>query len=151
MKVNGKHAVWRIENLWKDEVARVGARKASVVSTLFKMIRDRFLIAMTLCILFNTLSIVRSVTIRARGGLLSLSCQKILHRQNSNISVGELVTLCANDGQRVYDALRMSVHIFGGLPPIIGAVYSVYLLGPWGLFGYVIFFGFFPIQVCYNT
>jgi len=31
---------------------------------------------------------------------------------------------------------------------ICGVVYSVFLLGPWGLLGFFIFLLFFPIQVC---
>jgi len=57
--------------------------------------------------------------------------------------------MCANDGKRIYIAVQYVVFASGIIPPLGSAVYSYYLLGFWGLFGYAIFFSLFPIQVTY--
>jgi len=44
-------------------VATAGIEKASVVTSILKMIGDRFFIASLLCIIYNTLSVIRSVSI----------------------------------------------------------------------------------------
>jgi len=59
----------------------------------------------------------------------------------------QLVNLCANDGQRLYDAIQHGPFLFSVLPVIGATVYAGYLLGPWGIFGFVIFFAFIPFQV----
>lgn len=60
------------------------------------------------------------------------------------------MNLCANDGQRIYDAITYSSFLFSLIPTIGAAVYSGFLLGVWGLVGFAIFFGFVPIQVSEN-
>ena len=57
------------------------------------------------------------------------------------------MNLCANDGQRLYDACMMGVFALGGIASVAGAGYAVYLLGAWGILGFVVFFLFLPIQV----
>jgi len=67
----------------------------------------------------------------------------------------QVINLCANDGDRLLYLCRDSVAVTGMVGCICGVVYSMFLLGPWGLLGFVVFFLFFPIQVCfivkYNT
>lgn len=41
----------------------------------------------------------------------------------------------------------MGVFALGGLASVAGAGYAVYLLGAWGVLGFVVFFLFLPIQV----
>jgi len=59
----------------------------------------------------------------------------------------QLVSLCANDGQRLYDAVQYGPFVFSVIPVIGATVYAGYLLGPWGIFGFVIFFAFIFFQV----
>jgi len=60
----------------------------------------------------------------------------------------QVINLCANDGDRLLYLCRDSVAVTGMVGCICGVVYSMYLLGPWGLLGFFVFFLFFPIQVC---
>jgi len=59
----------------------------------------------------------------------------------------QLVSLCANDGQRLYDAVQFGPFVFSAIPVIGATVYAGYLLGPWGIFGFFIFFAFIFFQV----
>ncbi|XP_067948420.1 ATP-binding cassette sub-family C member 5-like [Watersipora subatra] len=88
-----------------------------------------------------------TAAVRVRGGVLAVAFKKILHQQIQSKSVGELVNLCANDGQRLFDATMLGVFSLGALTSIIGAAYSIYLLGAWGILGFVTFFSFLPVQV----
>ncbi|KAF6038709.1 ABCC5 [Bugula neritina] len=88
--------------------------------------------------------------IRVRSGVLSLVLKKILLRRSQNASVGNLVSLCANDGQRLYDAVQFGPFVVSVIPVIGATVYAGYLLGPWGIFGFVIFFAFIFFQVNYT-
>jgi len=54
--------LYSIKDCWNNEVASHGAEKASVVRAIFRMIRDRFILVLTLSILFNSISIVRVVS-----------------------------------------------------------------------------------------
>jgi len=62
----------------------------------------------------------------------------------------QLVNLCANDVQRLYDALLYSGFLFSIIPAVGVTVYTAYLIGLWGLLGYAIFFSFIPLQVSLN-
>ncbi|KAF6041457.1 hypothetical protein EB796_000239 [Bugula neritina] len=77
--------------------------------------------------------IVSFAAARARAGVLSLVFKKILKQHNHNATGGQLVNLCANDGQRIFDCILFSVYVFGSVPVVGVAVYSVYLLGIWGI------------------
>ena len=57
------------------------------------------------------------------------------------------MNLCANDGQRLFDACLLGVFAIGAFGTIVGAAYSIYLLGWWGILGFVTFFLFLPVQV----
>lgn len=83
-----------------------------------------------------------------RGGALSLLYQKILRlRGLKDKTIGELVNICSNDGQRLFDACAIGPLLFGG--PIVllyGTVYSAFLIGPWALVGSATFIGFYPFM-----
>ena len=59
----------------------------------------------------------------------------------------QLVNLCANDGQRLFDVWVMGAFAVSGVAALVGSGYAVYLLGWWGLLGFFIFFLFLPLQV----
>jgi len=56
------YILYSIKDCWNNEVVSHGAEKASVVRAIFRMIRDRFILVLTLFILFNSISIVRVVS-----------------------------------------------------------------------------------------
>jgi len=59
--------------------------------------------------------------------------------------------MCANDVQRIHDVVVNFMYVFSCIPAVGAAVYSVFLLELWGLFGFLVFFSFFPVQVCKHT
>lgn len=61
------------------------------------------------------------------------------------------MNLCANDGQRLYEALLHAAFAVSAIPVIGASIYAVHLLGPWGIFGFVVFFAFIPFQVSTQT
>ncbi|KAF6040456.1 ABCC5 [Bugula neritina] len=85
--------------------------------------------------------------VRVRGGVFSCVLKKILSRPTQSNTVGQLVTLCANDGNRLADAVTLGVFTFGLVVAVIAAAYAIYLLGLWGFLGFGIFFMFIPLQV----
>lgn len=62
------------------------------------------------------------------------------------LALSQLVNLCANDGQRLFDACMLGVFALAGIASVGGAAYSIFLLGAWGILGFAIFFLFIPIQ-----
>ncbi|KAF6040457.1 ABCC5 [Bugula neritina] len=91
--------------------------------------------------------VMASEGIRIKGGVLSLIFRKIIFNQSSqNRSVGELVNLCANDGQRLFEAAILGVFTIGSIGSLGGALYAIHLLGAWGILGFSVFFMFIPIQ-----
>lgn len=66
-----------------------------------------------------------------------------------NTFIFQLVNICSNDGQRLFDACAIGPLLFGG--PIVllyGTVYSAFLIGPWALIGSATFIAFYPFMVC---
>jgi len=55
--------------------------------------------------------------------------------------------LCANDGQRLFEAAILGVFTIGSIGSLGGALYAIHLLGAWGILGFSVFFMFIPIQV----
>jgi len=55
--------------------------------------------------------------------------------------------LCANDGQRLFEAAILGVFTIGSIGSLGGALYAIHLLGAWGVLGFSVFFMFIPIQV----
>ncbi|XP_033760188.1 LOW QUALITY PROTEIN: multidrug resistance-associated protein 5-like [Pecten maximus] len=86
--------------------------------------------------------------IRLRAATLSLIYKKILKlRSLKDKSVGELVNLCSNDGQRLFEAAAIGPLLFGG--PVVllyGIVYTVFLIGPWALVGSATYLMFYPFM-----
>ncbi|KAF6016862.1 ABCC5 [Bugula neritina] len=91
--------------------------------------------------------IMANAGIRARAGVLSYVYKKILETHVQSYSAGELINLCANDGQRIFDACLSGVFSLGAFISLVGAAYSVYLLGLWGLLGFGVFFLSLPLKI----
>ncbi|XP_039621912.1 multidrug resistance-associated protein 5-like isoform X1 [Polypterus senegalus] len=84
---------------------------------------------------------------RLKGALLMSAYKKIMKMRNTrDISVGELVNMCVNDGQRLYDFATMGIQLAGGpLVVIIGLIYTSLFLGPSALLGTAIFIFVYPL------
>ncbi|XP_052058941.1 ATP-binding cassette sub-family C member 5-like [Mytilus californianus] len=86
--------------------------------------------------------------VRMRGGALSLLYKKILKLKGlKDKTVGELVNICSNDAQRLFDACAIGPLLIGG-PAILvyGMIYTVLLIGPWALVGSATFLAFFQFM-----
>ncbi|XP_022095164.1 multidrug resistance-associated protein 5-like [Acanthaster planci] len=85
---------------------------------------------------------------RVRAATVCLIYQKTIGlRTLKGLSIGEIVNLCANDGQRLFDMLLYLPHALAG--PLLAAValiYTVYLIGPAALLGTGVFIIFYPLQ-----
>ncbi|KAF6029977.1 ABCC5 [Bugula neritina] len=86
-----------------------------------------------------TFTTTNVAAVRVRGGVFSAVFKKILYQKIQSKSAGELINLCAADGQRLYWAVMNGIFVFGSMMgAILGGTYSVYLLGPWGASGFVL-------------
>lgn len=106
---------------------------------------------MVLCEIFRSLTFSLAwcfnywTGMHARQAAMGLLYRKMLRlRSLKDKKIGELVNMCTNDGQRLYEVLANGPFIVGG--PVVfiaGSVYLVYLIGLWGLVGvgtYIVFF-----------
>ncbi|KAF6117122.1 ATP binding cassette subfamily C member 5 [Phyllostomus discolor] len=87
--------------------------------------------------------------IRLRGAILTMAFKKILKLKNiKEKSVGELVNLCSNDGQRMFEAAAVGSLLAGGpIVAILGMIYNVIILGPTGFLGSAVFILFYPAMM----
>ncbi|XP_066266532.1 ATP-binding cassette sub-family C member 5-like [Branchiostoma lanceolatum] len=186
----------RFERLWKEEVERVGMKKASLPRTIWRFTRTRMLMSlltiivcmagafiapafvignlleyaespdtnwpvgvglviamfvteMSRSVLFvTTWSIAYRSATRVLGAVLTLIFTKITRlRSLQDKTVGELVNLCANDGQRLFDATSLFVLLFGApFVFLLGLCYTVYLIGPAAVLGCSVFILYYPFQ-----
>ncbi|XP_021928372.1 multidrug resistance-associated protein 5-like isoform X2 [Zootermopsis nevadensis] len=86
--------------------------------------------------------------IRLRSACLAILYRKVI-RLNSlgGKSVGELINLFSNDGQRIFDMVLFGPMIIGGpIVTVCGMLYILWLLGPWALLGMATFLLFYPTQ-----
>ncbi|KAK1904101.1 Multidrug resistance-associated protein 5, partial [Dissostichus eleginoides] len=86
---------------------------------------------------------------RLRGAALTFAFHKILRLRNTkDITPGELINICSNDGQRLYEAVSIGCMLAGGpLVGILGLSYTAYFLGPTALLGSAIFILFYPTMM----
>ncbi|XP_078693313.1 ATP-binding cassette sub-family C member 5-like [Branchiostoma floridae x Branchiostoma belcheri] len=86
--------------------------------------------------------------IRVLGAILTLIFTKITRlRSLKDKTVGELVNLCANDGQRVFEATILFIFMFQApVVFVLGLCYSVYLIGPASLVGCFVIVLYYPCQ-----
>ncbi|XP_017536075.1 ATP-binding cassette sub-family C member 5 isoform X1 [Manis javanica] len=87
--------------------------------------------------------------VRLRGAILTMAFKKILKLKNiKEKSVGELINLCSNDGQRMFEAAAVGSLLAGGpIVAILGMIYNVIILGPTGFLGSAVFILFYPAMM----
>ncbi|XP_004713507.1 ATP-binding cassette sub-family C member 5 isoform X1 [Echinops telfairi] len=87
--------------------------------------------------------------IRLRGAILTMAFKKILKLKNmKEKSLGELVNVCSNDGQRMFEAAAVGSLLAGGpVVAILGMIYTVIILGPTGFLGSAVFVLFYPAMM----
>ena len=77
-----------------------------------------------------------------------LHCVATMFNTVSLGGVPQILTVFANDGQRLFDGVTMIPMLIGGLVLALGATaVAIYLLGLWALLGYFILIFLFPLQV----
>lgn len=82
---------------------------------------------------------------RVREAAMGLLYKKMLRlRSLKDKKIGELVNMCSNDGQRLFEVMANAPFIVGGPYVFVaGSIYLGFLIGPWALLGiatYVVFF-----------
>ncbi|XP_053420205.1 ATP-binding cassette sub-family C member 5 isoform X2 [Nycticebus coucang] len=84
--------------------------------------------------------------VRLRGAILTMAFKKILKLKNiKEKSLGELINICSNDGQRMFEAAAVGSLLAGGpIVAILGMIYNVIILGPTGFLGSAVFILFYP-------
>ncbi|XP_054138585.1 ATP-binding cassette sub-family C member 5 isoform X6 [Melozone crissalis] len=87
--------------------------------------------------------------VRLRGAVLTMAFKKILKLKNiKEKSLGELINVCSNDGQRMFEAAAVGSLLAGGpIVAILGMVYNVIILGPTGFLGSAVFILFYPAMM----
>ncbi|KAM6443796.1 ATP-binding cassette sub-family C member 5 isoform 1-T2 [Liasis olivaceus] len=87
--------------------------------------------------------------VRLRGAILTMAFKKILRLKNiKEKSLGELINVCSNDGQRMFEAAAVGSLLAGGpIVAILGMVYNVVVLGPTGFLGSAVFILFYPAMM----
>lgn len=85
---------------------------------------------------------------RLQGGLQHLVFNKVLRlRAADDKALGQVVTFCSSEQERMFDAIHMSSITVGS--PVMFALavgYSVWLMGPYALIGNAIILLFYPIM-----
>ncbi|XP_033637621.1 multidrug resistance-associated protein 5-like [Asterias rubens] len=89
---------------------------------------------------------------RVRAATVALIYHKTIRlRSTKGMSIGEIVNLCTNDGQRLFDMLLYLPHALAGPPlALIALIYTIYLIGPAALLGTGVFVFFFPLQALFS-
>nr|XP_056705400.1 ATP-binding cassette sub-family C member 5 isoform X1 [Euleptes europaea] len=87
--------------------------------------------------------------VRLRGAILTMAFKKILRLKNiKEKSLGELINVCSNDGQRMFEAAAVGSLLAGGpIVAILGMIYNVMILGPTGFLGSAVFILFYPAMM----
>lgn len=88
--------------------------------------------------------------IRVQGAMQHLIYKKtLLLRSGGEKILGQVLTFCTNEQERLFEACHMSVVLLGTPVMFVMCVtYSLLVLGPWALVGNVIILLFYPIMGC---
>ncbi|KAM6970369.1 ATP-binding cassette sub-family C member 5 [Aplochiton taeniatus] len=86
---------------------------------------------------------------RLRGAILTMAFHKILSlRSIRDKSMGQLINMCSNDGQRMFEAAAVGSLLAGGpLIAVLGMGYNLAILGPTSLLGSAVFILFYPAMM----
>ncbi|KAH7719900.1 CBN-MRP-5 protein [Aphelenchoides avenae] len=86
--------------------------------------------------------------IRVRGAVLALLYKNMLSVKSlRDKTPSEIVNICANDGQRIFDAVTFApLVLIGPLVIVGGLIYLLRVIGPWSLLGVAVFFVFDLLQ-----
>ncbi|XP_034256173.1 multidrug resistance-associated protein 5-like [Thrips palmi] len=86
--------------------------------------------------------------IRIQGSIQHLVYKKmLLLRSGGERTLGQIITFCTNEQERVFEAAHMGVLILG--TPVMFTmcvIYSVWVLGPWALVGNLVILLFYPVM-----
>ncbi|XP_053563670.1 ATP-binding cassette sub-family C member 5 [Bombina bombina] len=87
--------------------------------------------------------------IRLKGAVLSMAFKKILKlKESKDITVGELVNMCSNDGYRLFDVAAIGCTLAAGpIIAVLGMVYTALFIGPTALLGSAIYILFYPFMM----
>lgn len=121
---------------------------------------ESYLIGLKWAVLFTLTELIRNTlyaiawttnyrtAIRLRAGCLGMLFRKIMRVHHfGDKSVGELINIFSNDGQRIYDLVLFGPMIAAGpISMILGIGYVYWLLGPWPVLGLCSMFIFYPTQ-----
>uniref|UniRef100_A0A6Q2XDW5 ATP-binding cassette sub-family C member 5 n=1 Tax=Esox lucius TaxID=8010 RepID=A0A6Q2XDW5_ESOLU len=86
---------------------------------------------------------------RLRGAILTMAFHKILRlRSIRDKSMGQLINMCSNDGQRMFEAAAVGSLLAGGpLIAVLGMAFNLAILGPTSLLGSAVFILFYPAMM----
>ncbi|XP_046891464.1 multidrug resistance-associated protein 5 [Hypomesus transpacificus] len=86
---------------------------------------------------------------RLRGAILTMAFHKILRLRNiRDKSMGQLINMCSNDGQRMFEAAAVGSLLAGGpLIAVLGMGFNLAILGPTSLLGSAVFILFYPAMM----
>ncbi|XP_070538074.1 ATP-binding cassette sub-family C member 5-like [Ptychodera flava] len=137
------------------------AMMVSLIMNYIEFYEKNTSIAVGLCCLITVTELFRALGtalawhlnmrtgVRLRGACLSLVFKKLTRLRNlQDQSIGQFVNLCANDGQRIFDACQFGSFIVAG--PLLGLgiiILASAFLGGWGLLGSLVFIFFYPCQL----
>ncbi|MEE6470444.1 hypothetical protein FKM82_008972 [Ascaphus truei] len=84
--------------------------------------------------------------IRLKGAVLALAFKKILKlKESKDVTTGELVNMCSNDGQRLFEVAAIGCMFAAGpFVAVLGLIYTALFLGPTALLGSAVFIIFYP-------
>ncbi|XP_033096066.1 multidrug resistance-associated protein 5-like [Anneissia japonica] len=103
----------------------------------------------TICFMGFTWYLSTRAGARLRGAALAAVYRKTTRlRSMKGKSAGEIVNLCTNDGQRIFEMMLFLPFLFiGPLLAMAGLVYTSILIGPAATVGTGVFFLFYPLQL----
>ncbi|CAK8685023.1 unnamed protein product [Clavelina lepadiformis] len=107
-------------------------------------------VELTRAFFFTAMFVINYRTaVRTRAAVLLMVFKKVIKMSPviGTTTVGELLTVCSNDGDRLFEANRFGASIFLGPTLFIaGTIYTTFLLGPIGLVGSFVFIAVLPLQ-----
>ncbi|KAL7991103.1 hypothetical protein Chor_014533, partial [Crotalus horridus] len=150
----------RLERLWHQELHDCGPDDASLCRVVWNFCRTRLIISI-MCLMVTQLagfcgpvSTIHPLSYIQTGLYPAASANvfRILAIAGEGwcfeIVIPELINVCSNDGQRMFEAAAVGSLLAGGpIVAILGMVYTVVILGPTGFLGSAIFVLFYPAMM----